>query len=282
MNEIHDLAAAYALDALDPTEQQEFELHLAGCADCRAEVAEFGEVASDLVLTASAPPPPPELRAAILAAVVGVEQLPPAPGRPRRAMPASAQEESEDGPDAVPVPALSPARATADPVDELAVRRANRRARVLSVLVAAVSVLALALGGVVYSLARQPEAPVAGPPATQAPEVDPSLLAAPDAEILPTTLSNGAQVSFVVSKSQNRAAFVSTDLPLPGAGNEYHLWTLKGDTVVRPDSTLPGGANQTQLFTGPVADSTALAVNIEPAGSDPAAPTTPVLGAVKI
>ena len=87
----------------------------------------------------------------------------------------------------------------------------------LSVLVAAVTVVALALGVTVYSLARQAEAPpVAGPSVPQAPQVDPSLLAAPDAEIFPTTLTNGAQVSFVVSKSQNRAAFVSTDLPLPG------------------------------------------------------------------
>ena len=145
------------------------------------------------------------------------------------------------------------------------------------------TVVALALGGVVYSLARQGQTPpVASPPVTQGPQVDPSLLAAPDAQIIPTTLQNGAQASFVVSKSQNRAAFVSTDLPLPGAGNEYHLWTLKGNTVVRPDATLPGGTDQVQLFTGPVDDSTALAVNIEPVGTNPEAPTTTVLGVAAI
>jgi anti-sigma-K factor RskA len=280
VSEIHDDAAAYALDALDRVEQEEFERHLAGCADCQAEVAELRESVSVLVLTTAAPPPPPALRAAVLAAVVGVEQLPPAPGRPRRALPSTEQDEPADE---RATTAAASTTAAEPVVDELALRRASRRARVLSVLVAAVSVLALALGGVVYSLARQAQAPpVAGAPVTQAPQVDPSLLAAPDAEILPATLSNGAQVSFVVSKSQSRAAFVSTDLPEPGAGNEYHLWTLKGDTVVRPDNTLPGGTNRTQLFSGPIADSTALAVNIEPTGSDPQAPTTPVLGAVKI
>lgn len=273
---MHDAAAAYALDALDAAEQEEFERHLAGCADCRREVAELRETASGLVLSASAPPPPPELRAAVLAGIVGVEQLAPTPGRPRRAMPSS----DTDEPESAPVP---DARGGDMGVDELALRRTSRRARVLSVLVAAVTVVALALGVTVYSLARQAQSPpVAAPPATQVPQVDPSLLAAPDAKIIPTTLKNGAQVAFVVSKRQNRAAFVSTDLPQPGAGNEYHLWTLKGDTVVRPDATLPGGTNQTQLFTGPVDDSTALAVNIEPAGSDPQAPTTPVLGAVTL
>ncbi len=276
MSEIHDAAAAYALDALDPAEQEEFELHLDTCARCRTEVAELREVTSDLVLSAAAPPPPPDLRAAVLAGIVGVEQLPPVPGRPRRAMADPGREEPETVPLAVvPTP-------TADPGDELALRRASRRARALSFAVAAVTVVALALGGVVYSLARQSQTPVAeAPVSSQAPQVDPSLLAAPDAEIFPATLKNGAKASFVVSKSQNRAAFVSTDLPSPGAGNEYHLWTLKG-TTVRPDRTLPGGTDQVQLFSGPVDDSNQLAVNIEPAGTNPQAPTTEVLGIVKI
>jgi anti-sigma-K factor RskA len=276
VSEIHDAAAAYALDALDPAEQEEFELHLAGCTDCRTEVAELREVASELVLSATAPPPPPALRASVLAGIVGVEQLPPTPGRARRAMPSADGDEADVAPE--------PEVGAGDPVvDELALRRTSRRARVLSVLVAAVTVVALALGITVYSLVRQAGAPpAAGPQVTQAPQVDPSLLAAPDAKIFPTTLTNGARVSFVVSRSQNRAAFVSSDLPLPGAGNEYHLCTLKGKTVVRPDATLPGGPNQTQLFSGPVDDSSALAVNIEPAGSNPDEPTTPVLGAVNI
>ena len=279
MSEIHNAAAAYALDALDPVEQQEFEEHLDGCAECRRDVEELRKTAADLVLSVVAPPPPPALRAAVLAGIVGVEQLPAAPGRPRRA---KASIPAEDEPADAPRPVARPADPT-PAVDELALRRANRRARLLSVLVAAVTVLALALGGVVYSLARQGEAPpVASPQVPAGPQVDPSLLAAPDAQILPTTLTNGAKVSFVVSKSQNRAAIVSTDLPLPGAGNTYQLWTLKGDTVVRRDNTLPGGTNQVQLFTGPVNDSTQLAVNIEPTGSDPELPTTPVLGGVKI
>lgn len=275
MSDNHDAAAAYALDALDRAEQEEFEVHLADCASCRREVTELREVTAELVLPDGAPPPPPALRAAVLAGIVGVEQLPPSPGRPRRAMASSA----DDEPEAAPVPVTT----AADPVDELALRRASRRTRVLTFLVAAVTVVALALGGVVYSLARQAQTPpVAEPPVSQGPQVDPALLGAPDAKILKTTLKNGAQVSFVVSKSQNRAAFVSTNLPSPGVGNQYHLWTLKGDTVVRPDNTLPGGTNQTQLFTGPVDDSTALAVNIEPVGTNPQAPTTQVLGAVKI
>lgn len=274
MTEIHEDAAAYALDVLDVAEQEAFELHLAGCADCTSEVAELRATASQLVLIDGAPPLPPSLRASVLAGIAGVEQLPPLPGRPRRAL-ASVE---ADEPELVPVTAT-----TAGPlVDELALRRTSRRARVLSVLVAAVTVVALALGFTVFSLARQQPIEAGPAPTASVPQVDPALLAAPDARIRRTTLTSGSAVSFVVSKSQNRAAFVSTDLPSPGAGNEYHLWTLKGDTVVRPDATLPGGTNQVQLFTGPVDDSTALAINIEPTGSNPSAPTTPVLGSVTI
>ena len=162
----------------------------------------------------------------------------------------------------------------------------SRRARVLSVLVAAVTVVALALGGVAISLVRQAQQPqVAEPQVTQTPQppqVDPALLAAPDARIRRTKLLDGTEVSFVVSKEQNRAAFVSADLPSPGAGNEYHLWTLKGDTVVRPDAMLPGRERPVQLFTVRSPTPAVLAINIQPAGSAPTVPTTQVLGSVTI
>ena len=32
---IHELSAAYALDALDPAEEREFEQHLRTCEQCR-------------------------------------------------------------------------------------------------------------------------------------------------------------------------------------------------------------------------------------------------------
>lgn len=280
MSEIHGATGSYVVDALDPDELDEFEAHLAVCPTCRQEVVEFCETAAELSLLASAPPPPPALREAILSGITEVRQLPPEEGRPRRAL---VEDEAPPEPTAAAAaPVVAADGGPVGTVDELALRRASRRARLLSVLVAAVTVVALALGGVVFSLARHQQAPVAGGrPTTSTPQVDPSLLAAPDAKIISTTV-NGARASFVVSKQENRAAFVSTDLPSPGAGNVYHLWTLKGDTIVRADATFPGGGQATQLFSGPVQDSTALAINIEPANTTPLAPTTPVLRAVKI
>jgi len=46
--DVHNLAGAYALDALDEVERLLFERHLASCAACRAEVDEFRLTASRL------------------------------------------------------------------------------------------------------------------------------------------------------------------------------------------------------------------------------------------
>ena len=48
--DVHDLTAAYALDALDPEEERSYEQHLAGCERCREELASFSEVAGSLAL----------------------------------------------------------------------------------------------------------------------------------------------------------------------------------------------------------------------------------------
>jgi anti-sigma factor RsiW len=65
---IHDLTAAYALDALDADERADYEAHLAGCAECREELASFSETTAALALAASGPAPTPALRERILGA----------------------------------------------------------------------------------------------------------------------------------------------------------------------------------------------------------------------
>jgi anti-sigma-K factor RskA len=66
--DVHDLTAAYALDALDGEEAEAYERHLGQCEQCRAQLAELNETAAALAFGAIAPAPPPRLRGAILAA----------------------------------------------------------------------------------------------------------------------------------------------------------------------------------------------------------------------
>lgn len=67
-SDIHDQAAAYALDALDPEDRWTYERHLDNCDRCREEVAALRESASELAYAAEGPEPPAELRERILAA----------------------------------------------------------------------------------------------------------------------------------------------------------------------------------------------------------------------
>jgi anti-sigma factor RsiW len=64
--QLHELSAAYALDALDPDEREEFELHLSTCEQCRAEVASFTGTAAALAYAAPPANPPAQLREEIL------------------------------------------------------------------------------------------------------------------------------------------------------------------------------------------------------------------------
>jgi anti-sigma factor RsiW len=66
--DLHELTAAYALDALDADERGVYEEHLATCDRCRAELRELGETAGVLALAAEGPAPSDGLRDRVIAA----------------------------------------------------------------------------------------------------------------------------------------------------------------------------------------------------------------------
>ena len=275
---IHESSGAYALHALHGAELAEYEAHLATCRTCPAEVDTFHETAAELSLLVEATPPA-GMRERILDSVLRLPQapqvpqvpqvpvfdddtvlrpLPPIDGYtgPRRAQPGSEVVDEPEPP----------------PVDELAVRRSRRRARVLSGLVAAMLALAVGLGGVVYSLVQERQTQVASQ------RLEDELLRAPDAEIFVKPLADGGRVTFIVSKELNRAQFIGTDLPDPGE-NRFQLWTGVGGlenpdhAVVRDVQISDRGGNVEVFYSGDIRQSDFLAVNLEPAGSTPEKPT---------
>lgn len=260
MSEIHGGVGAYVVNALDPAELDEFEAHLAVCPTCSREVVEFCETAAELSLLATVAAPPPSLRASVLSAISEVRVLPPVlPTIDDIAgAPTLGGDPEADQPRDVETAPAAPA-APPPPFDELALRRQRRRTRVLTGLVAAAMVLALALGGVVYGLVQTRQAQVAD----QAAETQ--LLAAPDARIYTTSTKNGAQVSFVVSRSLNKALFIAKSLPTTPADKTYQLWTLEGQQAL-PDNLVAGGGDRKQFLRGGLTDVTGLAVSIENAG----------------
>jgi len=72
--DLHELTAAYALDALEPDEAEAYERHLSQCEECRAQLAELGDGAAALAFGVVAPAPPARLRESILDAAGAEEQ----------------------------------------------------------------------------------------------------------------------------------------------------------------------------------------------------------------
>jgi anti-sigma factor RsiW len=289
MSEIHESTGSYALNALNPGELTEFETHLASCPICQDEVADFCETAAELSLL-SRGTPSPTLRDNILTAIVTMPQIPADGSAPPTGPPISSNGSRPPVEAVRAVRSSAPRRAMPDPVppeepestpvDELALRRQRRSTRILSVLVAAMLALAVGLGGVIYTLIQERQAQVAQI------ALEEQLYQAPDATTATTSLPNGGQATFIASKQLNRALFIGTDLPDPGR-NRYQLWTGTGEP-----SAPNGVARDTQItdtdpgvkafFSGNVAEADFLAVNLEPAGSTPVAPTNNVLAAGEI
>jgi anti-sigma-K factor RskA len=292
VSEVHSAVGSYVVSALDGRELDEFEAHLATCETCSREIRGFSEAAAELPLLVASSPPPP-LRSSILAAIKEVRPLPPetlpaevpetspAPGpepprrtgTPRRALIEEDQvlpeePEEEEGEGELPPVDVRTEPPAVRPVDELALRRARRRNRILAVVVAAAMVVAVALGGWVYTLIKDRQAQVAEAARES------QLYSAADVKIYPVRMVNGGRASFVVSKSLNTALFVSDNLPGVAADRQYELWTLRGQQAIR-DSLVDGGGRRKQWFTGSISAATAVAVTIEPTGGSNQ-PTPPI------
>lgn len=75
-DDLHHLAAAYALDALDESERRDFEAHYPTCEICAREVADFRATAAVLG-KADATPAPPSLRSGVMAEIDMTRQVSP-------------------------------------------------------------------------------------------------------------------------------------------------------------------------------------------------------------
>ena len=262
MSEIHVAVGSYVVNALDETELQAFESHLAVCDTCQREVLEFSETAAHLASLVEVAPPP-ALRASVLTAIKEVRPLPP------------------ELPDEAPVTTPGPRRAAvalvdepAPVTDELARRRGRRGKRLLTLVAAAALVVALALGGWVVGLRQQRETVVADATLMN------QLLSAPDVEVHATTMPDGTRVSFAASKSLNRAALVGDELAVPAHGKTYQLWTVRPSGAV-PDRTFSQGGTARAWFSGDVRSAIGLALSMEPSGGSQQ-PTAPILATTKI
>ncbi len=229
MSDIHALSGAYAVNALDDTEREQFEQHLAGCPDCRAEVQSFGETAA-MIAGTQAETAPPSLRDSVLSGIASTRPLPPATPTPE---------------------------APTDPAAEGAsVTPLWRRTGPLLVA-ASVALILVGLGIFGFTSLRND----GGSSTTNLAD---QVLNASDAMKVTEPLEGGGQLTIVRSESLGRAVMLGKDVPPPAAGKTYQLWLQQpGEGMVSaglmPDVTTP------TVLTGDAATATAAAVSVEPA-----------------
>ncbi|MGH1492608.1 MAG: anti-sigma factor domain-containing protein [Acidimicrobiales bacterium] len=236
---LHDLAPAYALNALDDDERARFEAHLERCQPCQAEVAEVNETMAALA-TETATDPPSGLRGNVLASISETEQLPAAE---RQAQP--------------------PIESTSEPAIETPIDLAGRRERGprrLMPLAAAAAVAVIAAAS--FAILRSG---TADDNSVDIAEV----AAAVDARAVELGAGEGVTgtVEVVWSAELSAVSVVAADLSDPGPGQVYELWFVLDEGVVAPaglftpqDGAFTGVLNVDELTAS------GWGVTIEPAG----------------
>lgn len=249
-DDIHALAGAYLLDAVDDLERRAFEQHLAGCASCQQDLAELRPALTALADDAVAVPPT-DLRARVLASIGEVRPLPPLVAEPAA---------SEPG----PRNAHDAAFGDEPPASGTASRFRSSSTWILAVAAA----LVLLVGTVV--MVRALDDGDAGPTVQ-------AVVDAPDARTLVQTI-DGHRAEIVVSRSEDRVALRSSDLPPAPDGRTYQLWYARpGQGLVSAGLLAPGDDGHAAVLEGPLGDATAVGLTVEPAGGSAEPTTEPLL-----
>ncbi|GII22383.1 anti-sigma factor [Planosporangium mesophilum] len=207
--DIHALAGAYALDALDDLERATFARHAAECEVCALEVAELQETVGRMAQS-NWSVPPPRLRAAVLAEAARTRQV----GNRR----------SDDGPGTG------------------AAARWRRR----TAMAVAAGILAAGGGVATWALTQQQ---VRDEHARVVAEQERSrriseVLSAPDAR-----LTRQGNVTVVMSASRDTGVVVLDDLSDPGPTQAYELWAGRGGQMSKVGLLGPGERAGTVLVT---------------------------------
>jgi anti-sigma factor RsiW len=250
--DLHGLCGAYVVDAVDDVERARFEAHLAGCAECQAELSSLRAAATELSSETIATPPA-SLRASVLRDISAVRPLPPL-----------VTSHAEPAPEAITSPASAAPAAPAS----LDARRAERARRVPQLgrwLVGAAAAVLVAAGGVVWQPWSQETTNVQLTAEQQ-------VLRAGDAQRFEKNVG-AATATVVRSPSLKKAVIVTANMPAAPTGKVYELWLQQGKTMVSAGLMPPGKAN-TVLLDGDAASAQGVGITVEPAGGSET-PTLP-------
>lgn len=242
--DIHTLAGAYALDAVDDLERAAFARHLSQCPSCRTEVDELREATGRLADGAWSVPPP-RMRDAVLTQIRQTRQLP-----PRR------RPEREGG---------------------------GRNWRRWTAAAVAAGILAVGAGAATYAVQeqrlREQRTATAAARADAARVQD--LLAAPDVKLHTAAVTGGGRVTVAVSQSRDEAAVLLAGTAPAGPGRTYQMWRQEGGEMINAKVMPPGQTAGTVLMNN-VRNMTGFGLSVEPEGGSATPTTTAVVALVPL
>ncbi|MEU6525905.1 anti-sigma factor [Streptomyces sp. NPDC046924] len=254
--DLHSLAAPYALDALEPAERVRFERHLGSCQRCAAEVRVLAEDAVRLAWSTAAPAPP-ALRDRVLAAVrttpqdPAPEAVPGAPGQTR-----------------AQAPQLPPHVWGAEPVP-----RARERHRMpLFVPFATVTAAAALVVASLFAVQAGRTQDELNAERDRSREIA-HVLAAPDARASSGRGAAGGTIGVIASASAGSAVVTLGGYGNPPNGRVRQLWLMRPGA--EPRSLGLFEADTPLVASGLDGSATSLAVTVEPDGGSPQPTTQP-------
>ncbi|MEV0637112.1 anti-sigma factor [Streptomyces sp. NPDC050619] len=256
--DLHSLAAPYALDALEPAERVRFERHLKDCEVCAAEVRALSEDAAKLAWSTAAPAPP-ALRDRVLAAVRTTPQEP-APQAPAPRGPARAR-----------TPQLPPHVWGTQPPPG---RSHAPRSRPLFVPFATATAAAALVVASLFAVQAGQTQDKLDAQRAQAREIA-HVLAAPDARATTGQDAQGRSIGVIASASEGSAVVTLSGYDGLPSDRVRQLWLMRPDAQPR---SLGLFDDDTPLVTsGLDKAATSLAVTVEPDGGSPQPTTQPVV-----
>jgi anti-sigma-K factor RskA len=244
-DDLHLLAGAYALGALDEPERVDFENYLLTSEEARAEVATLTDTAVMLGLATQPIAPPPALKASLMAKIAATPQL------------------SRVDEVSTPSNVASFADARALRAVHRPVTKAERRwyARPATFLVAAAAAIAIFIGGnVIGSVNHNSQISQQASSYTE-------ITTASDSQHAERAITGGGKATLVWSNSLGRSAIVLDKLAALPSDKTYELWYITG-SVAKPAGTfVPSDSGKsTQVLDGTMTAGDTVGITIEPAG----------------
>ncbi|MFG2934559.1 anti-sigma factor domain-containing protein [Streptomyces sp. NPDC048282] len=236
----HALTGAYAVHGLHGEERAAFERHLASCAACAQEVAEFTATAGRLA-RASTVRTRPVMREQVLQRITTVRQV------------------------AAGTTALERVRGSVP----------GGRAVTRWTLAACVAAAAAFGGTAVWQYERAQDARHRAARAEQHADDVARVLAAPDARSRSVKVAGGAG-TLVVSADRDRAVFVTSGMAPPPQGKVYQLWFSESGRMRSAGLMDPGRGSQAVLMQGAVDGASGVGITVEPAGGSKEPTSAPI------